>query len=51
MFLDHLYGDFAAALKLLIQRARGDYTDGYLPASVSEVRERERRRPRAVAVI
>jgi integrase len=26
LFLDHLYGDFAAALKLLIQRARGDYT-------------------------
>jgi integrase len=25
LFLDHLYGDFAAALKLLIKRARGDY--------------------------
>lgn len=25
MFLDHLYGDFAAALKLLIKRAQGDY--------------------------
>ena len=30
LFLDHLYGDFAAALNLLIKRARGDYsTDGY----------------------
>ncbi len=27
LFLDHLYGDFAAALKLLIQRARGDYSE------------------------
>jgi hypothetical protein len=26
MFLDALYGDFAAALKLLIRNARGDYT-------------------------
>jgi len=26
LFLDHLYGDFGAAIKLLIQRARGDYT-------------------------
>ena len=26
LFLDHLYGDFAAALKLLIKRAQGDYT-------------------------
>ena len=26
LFLDHLYGDFAAALKLLIKRARGDYS-------------------------
>ena len=26
LFFDCLYGDFAAALKLLIQRARGDYT-------------------------
>jgi integrase len=26
LFLDHLYGDFSAAIKLLIQRARGDYT-------------------------
>jgi hypothetical protein len=25
LFLDHLYGDFAAALKLLVTRARGDY--------------------------
>jgi integrase len=25
MFLDHLYGDFAAALQLLIKRAQGDY--------------------------
>ena len=25
MFLDHLYGDFEAALKLLIKRARGNY--------------------------
>ena len=30
LFLDHLYGDFAAALKLLIKRAQGDYsTDAY----------------------
>jgi integrase len=30
LFLDHLYGDFAAALKLLIKRARGDYSaDAY----------------------
>ncbi len=30
LFLDHLYGDFAAALELLIKRARGDYTaDSY----------------------
>ena len=30
LFLDHLYGDFAAALLLLIQRAGGDYTpDAY----------------------
>jgi hypothetical protein len=26
LFLDHLYGDFAAALNLLIKRARGDYS-------------------------
>jgi integrase len=26
LFLDHLYGDFAAALQLLIRRAQGDYT-------------------------
>jgi len=26
LFLDHLYEDFGAALRLLIQRARGDYT-------------------------
>ena len=26
LFLDHLYADFAAALKLLIKRARGDYS-------------------------
>ena len=26
LFLDHLYGDFAAALDLLIKRARGDYS-------------------------
>ena len=31
LFLDHLYGDFAAALKLLIQRARGDYTADTYP--------------------
>ena len=30
LFLDHLYGDFAAALNLLIKRARGDYSaDAY----------------------
>jgi integrase len=30
MFLDYLYGDFGAALKLLIRRAQGDYrTDEY----------------------
>jgi integrase len=30
LFLDHLYADFAAALKLLIKRAQGDYsTDDY----------------------
>jgi integrase len=30
LFLDHLYGDFAAALRLLIKRAQGDYsTDDY----------------------
>jgi integrase len=30
LFLDHLYGDFAAALKLVIKRAQGDYaTDDY----------------------
>jgi integrase len=31
LFLDYLYGDFAAALKLLIQRARGDYTPDTYP--------------------
>jgi hypothetical protein len=31
LFLDCLYGDFAAALKLLIQRARGDYTPDARP--------------------
>src|SRR4029077_19181000 len=30
LFLDHLFGDFAAALDLLIKRAQGDYsTDAY----------------------
>ena len=30
LFLDHLYGDFAAALDLLIKRAQGDYSpDAY----------------------
>jgi integrase len=27
LFLDYLYGDFAAALNLLIKRARGDYSE------------------------
>jgi integrase len=31
LFLDHLYEDFAAALRLLIQRARGDYTPDTYP--------------------
>ena len=31
LFLDCLYGDFAAALKLLIQRRRGDYTPDARP--------------------
>lgn len=31
LFLDHLYGDFAAALKLLIKRARGDYSEDTYP--------------------
>ena len=31
LFLDCLYEDFAAALKLLIQRARGDYTPDTRP--------------------
>jgi hypothetical protein len=31
MFLDALYGDFSAALKLLIRNARGDYTPDRYP--------------------
>ena len=31
MFLDALYGDFGAALKLLIRNARGDYTPDTYP--------------------
>jgi integrase len=36
LFLDHLYGDFAAALQLLIQRARGDYTPDTYPLKFSK---------------
>jgi len=31
LFLDHLYGDFAAALRLLIARAKGDWTEDTHP--------------------
>ena len=51
LFLDYLYGDFAAALNLLIKRARGNYSEGYLRAPVSEVRELARYRPRTLTVV
>jgi hypothetical protein len=51
LFLDHLYGDFAAALQLLIRRAQGDYTPRRLRAPISEVRELARGGARTLATV
>ena len=42
LFLDHLYEDFAAAIRLLIQRARGDYTPDNYPLKFPKFEENTR---------
>ena len=51
LFLDYLYGDFAAALKLLIKRARGRLLGRRVRASVSDIRELTRHGPQPLATV